>query len=60
MNDVILNEDIRNLLQLSNKLGNTLKSEKESYKSEWYSLIQLNGGVQSCLNLLRDRKLYIK
>jgi len=49
MYDSILNEDVRILLQLSIKLDNTLTSEHESLESEWYSLIQGNGGVQSCL-----------
>jgi len=59
MNYSVLNEDISKLLQLSNKLDNTLTSEQESLELEWYSLMQLNGDVQSFFKLLRDRKLSI-
>ena len=37
MNDLILNGDVRKLLQLSSKLDSTLTLEHESLESKWYS-----------------------
>jgi hypothetical protein len=36
MNDAMLNEDVRTLLQLSDILDNTLTYERESLESECY------------------------
>jgi len=48
------------LLQLANKLENsTITFDNESLDQTWYSLVQLHGGVQPCVELLRHRKLYI-
>jgi hypothetical protein len=48
------------LLQLANKLEHSITSYNELLDQKWYSLLQLHGGVQACVELLRPRKLYIK
>ena len=47
------------LLQLANKLDTSITPDNESLDQKWYSLVQLHGGVQACVELLRPRKLYI-
>ena len=40
-------------------LENSITFDNESLNQKWYSLVQVHGGVQSCVELLRHRKLYI-
>ena len=47
------------LLQLANKLETSITNDNESLDQKWYSLVQLHGGVQARVELLRPRKLYI-
>ena len=59
MNTNLKCKDAFHLLQLANKLEHSITPDNESLDQKWYSLIQLNGGVQACGELLRPRKLYI-
>jgi hypothetical protein len=52
-------KDAFDLLQLANKLDTSITLDNESLDQKWYSLVQLHGGVQACVELLRPRKLYI-
>jgi len=47
------------LLQLANKLENSITSDNESLDLFWYSLVQLHGVIQPCVELLRHRKLFM-
>ncbi len=53
-------ENALDLSQLANKIENLFACNYESLETERYSLVLLNGGVQSCLKLLRHGKLYIQ
>ncbi len=58
MNTNLKSKDALHLLQLANKLENSSSSDNESLDPKWYSLsVQLHGGVQPCVELLRPRKL---
>ena len=59
MNTNLKSKDAFDLLQLANKIEHSITPDNESLDQKWYSLIQLNGGVQACVELLRPRKLYI-
>jgi len=59
MNKNLNSKDAINLLQLANKFENSITSDNESLDLKWYSLVQSHGGVQPCVELLRQRKLYI-
>ncbi len=59
MNKNLKSKDAFDLLQLANKLENSSTPENESLDQKWYFLVQLHGGVQSCVELLRPRKLFI-
>jgi len=59
MNTNSKSKDAFYLLQLANKLETSITSDNESLDQKWYSLVQLHGGVQACVNILRPRKLYI-
>ena len=59
MNSKLKIKDALDLLQLANKLDNSITPDNESLDQKWYSLVQLHGGVQACVELLRPRKLYI-
>ncbi len=52
-------KDALHLLQLANKLENSSTFDNEMLDLKWYSLVQLHGGVQPCVELLRHRKLCI-
>jgi len=53
-------KDAIHLLQLANKLETSItRDNNESLDQKWYSLVQLHGGVQACVKLLRPRKLYM-
>jgi hypothetical protein len=60
MNTNLKSKDAFDLLQLANKLEHSITPDNESLDQKWYSLIQLHGGVQACVELLRPRKFYIK
>jgi len=60
MNTNSKSKDAFHLLQLANKLETSITFDNESLGQKWFSLIQLHGGVQACIELLRPRKLYIK
>ncbi len=51
MNTNLKCKDALHLLQLANKLGNTITYDNESLDQKWYSLVQLQGGVQACIEL---------
>ncbi len=57
MNTNLKSKDALHLLQLANKLGNSITSDNESLDQKWYSLVQFHGGVQLCVELLRPREL---
>ncbi len=59
MNTNLISKDAFDLLQLANKLEHSITPNYESLEQKWYSLVQLHGGVQACVELLRPRKLYI-
>ena len=59
MNANLKSKDAFDLLQLANKLEHSIKPDNESLDQTWYSLVQLHGGVQACVELLRPRKLYL-
>jgi len=60
MNTNLNSKDALHLLQLAINLENLITSDNESLDLKWYSLVQLHGGVQPCVELLlRHRKLYI-
>ena len=59
MNTNLKSKDAFDLLQLANKIEHSITPDNESLDQKWYSLIQLNGGLQACGELLRPRKLYI-
>ncbi len=59
MNTNLKSKDAFDLLQIANKLENSITHDNESLNQKWYSLVQLHGGVQACVELLRPRKLYI-
>jgi len=59
MNTNLKCKDAFHLLQLANMLETSITSDNESLDQEWYSLVQLHGGVQACVELLRPRQLYI-
>ena len=59
MNTNLKIKHVFDLLQLANKLETSITSDTESLDQKWYSLVQLHGGVQACVELLRPRKLYI-
>jgi len=59
MNTTLKSKDAFDLLQLANKLEHSITPDNESLDQKWYSLIELHGGVQACVELLRPRKLYI-
>jgi hypothetical protein len=50
---------VLHFLQLANKLKHSTTFDNESLDQKWNSLVQLHGGVQACVELLRSRKLYI-
>jgi len=52
-------KDALHLLQLANELETSITTDNESLDQKKYSLVQLHGGVQACVELLRPRKLYI-
>jgi hypothetical protein len=53
-------KDALHLLQLvANILENAITYANESLDLKWYSLVQVHGVVQPCVELLRYRKLYI-
>ena len=52
-------KDAFHLLQLANKLETSGTFDNESLDQKWYSLVQLHGGVQARVELLRPRKFYI-
>ena len=57
MNTNLKIKDAIDLLQLANKLDTSITPDYESLDQKWYSLIQLHGGVNACVELLRPRKL---
>jgi hypothetical protein len=59
MNSNLKIKDALDLLQLANKLDNSITPYNESLDQKWCYLVQLHGGVQACVELLRPRKLYI-
>ena len=59
MNTNLKCKDAFDLLQLANKLETSITPNNESLDQKWYSLVQLHGGVQACVALLRPRKLYV-
>ena len=59
MNTSLKSKDALHLLQLANKLENSLTYNYELLDKKWHSLVQLYGGVQPCVKLLRPRKIYI-
>ena len=59
MNTNLKCRDALHLLQLANELETSITFDKESLEKQWYSLEQLHGGVQACVELLRPRKLHI-
>jgi hypothetical protein len=59
MNANLKCKDAFRLLQLANKLEPSITSDNESLEKKWHSLVQLYGGVQACVELLRPRKLCI-
>ncbi len=56
MNTNLKSKDATHLLQLANKLENSITFDNESLDQKWYSLVQLHGGVQPCVELLRPRR----
>ncbi len=59
INTNLKSKDAFDLLQLANNLEHSIKPDNESLDRKWYSLVQLHGYVQACVELLRPRKLYI-
>jgi hypothetical protein len=59
MNTNLKSKDAFDLLQLADKIEHSITPNNESLDQKWYSLVQLHGGVQACVELLRPRKLYI-
>jgi len=59
MNTNLKCKDVFHLLQLANKLEPSITYDNESLDQKWYSLVQLHGGIQACVQLLWPRKLYI-
>ncbi len=59
MNTNLKSKDAFDLLQLANKLEHSITPHYESLDQKWYSLVQLHGGVEACVELLRSRKLCI-
>jgi hypothetical protein len=57
MNTNLNSKDALHLLQLANKLENSFTFDNESFYLKRCSLVQLHGGVQPCVELLRHRKL---
>ena len=57
MNTNLKSKDAFNLLQLANKLETSITPDNESLYQKWHSLVQLHGGVQACVELLRPRNL---
>ncbi len=55
MNTNSKSKDAFHLLQLAKKLETSITFDNESLDQKWYSLIQLHGGVQACIKLLRPR-----
>ena len=45
MNTNLKSKDVLHLLQLANKLENSITFDNESLDQKWYSLLQLHGGV---------------
>jgi len=44
-------KDADHLLQLANELETSIISDNESLDQKWYSLVQLYGVVQACVEL---------
>ena len=59
MNTNLKIKDAFDLLQLANKLDTSITPANESLDQKWYSLVQLHGGVQACVELFRPGKLCI-
>ena len=59
MNTNLKSKDAFDLLHLANKLEHSITSDNESIDQELYFLVQLHGGAQACVEILRPRKLYI-
>ena len=59
MNTNLKIKDAFNLFQLANKLNTSITHDNESRDQKWYSSVQLHGGVQACVEILRPRKLNI-
>ena len=59
MNKNLKCKDAFHLLQLANILETSITSDNKSLDDKWYSLVQLHGNVQACVELLRPRKLYV-
>ena len=59
MNTNLKIKDAIDLIQLANKLDTSITPDNESLDQKWHSLVQLDGGVQACVELFRPRKLYI-
>ena len=59
MNTHFNSKDALHLLQLAYKLENSFTSDNESFDLKWCSLLQLHGGVQPRVKLLRHRKINI-
>ena len=57
MNANLKIKDALDILQLANKLETSITPDNESLEQKWYSLVQLHGGVQAFVELLRPRKL---
>ena len=49
MNSNFKIKDALDLLQLANKLDTSITPDNESLDQKWYSLVQLHGGVQACV-----------
>ena len=59
MNTNLKCKDAFHLLQLAKMSESSITYDSESLDQKWYSLVQLHGGVQACVKLLRPHKLYI-
>ena len=53
MNTNLKSKDAFDHLQLANKIEHSITPDNESLDQKWYSLVQLHGGVQTCVELLR-------
>ncbi len=51
MNTNLKSKDVFDLLQLAEKLETLITPDNESLDQKWYSLVQLHGGVQACVEL---------